>query len=496
VTRGDIVVVGLGPAGADLLVPAARSAISGATTRFTRTARHPAIDDLAAEGVTFRSFDDVYDRAQSIDEVYVSIASTLADASRDSGVLYAVPGNPAVAERSVELLRARGDVQVRVVPGLSFADLAWATLGVDPAARHAEVVDGHDFSLDATTGSFLLIGQVDSRFVLSDVKLELLEALAPDAGVTALQRLGLPDEAVRRVALADLDRDVEPDHLTALAVDLAVDLGAPNAGADFARFVALTARLRDPGGCPWDAEQSHHSLARYVLEEAYETVEAIEALPGDAPAGGATVDPRAYAALEEELGDLLYQVVFQAKLASEAGAFTVDDVIRGVHEKLVRRHPHVFGTVEADTTDEVLRNWEQIKQAEKGRTSLMAGVDAGLPSLLYAHKVLRKAAAVGLADEPVDAAVARVRDAADAYTRADEHDVQAVERALGDLLSGAVRMARARGIDGESALRGWAARFRARFEAMEQLAAARDVDLAGADPSAVRELWDDAGRGT
>ncbi len=489
-TTAGVVVVGLGPAGADLLLPAARAEIVRATTRFTRTARHPAVDDLARDGVTFRSFDDVYERAASIEDVYVTIASTLAGvATREGEVLYAVPGSPAVAERSVELLRARDDVDVRVVPGLSFADLAWATLGVDPAGRGGEVVDGHDFSLDATTGSHLLVAQVDSRFVLSDVKLELLEVLPPDARVTVLQRLGLAEQSVRDVALADLDRDVEPDHLTALAVEL----GDRRTGAQFARFVALTARLRDPGGCPWDAEQTHHSLARYVLEEAYETVEAIETLPGDAPAG--EVDTRAYAPLEEELGDLLYQVVFQAKLATEAGAFTVDDVIRGVHDKLVRRHPHVFGTVEADTTDEVLRNWEHIKRAEKGRTSLMAGVDAGLPSLLYAHKVLRKAAAVGLADERADAAAVRVRDAADAYVRARDDDVDATERALGDLLAGAVRMARARGVDGESALRGWAARFRALFEAMERLAAARGTDLADAEAATVRELWDEAGDG-
>jgi tetrapyrrole methylase family protein/MazG family protein len=255
VTTAGIVVVGLGPAGADLLLPAARAEIVRATTRFTRTARHPAVDDLARDGVTFRSFDDVYERAASIDDVYVTIASTIADvAAREGEVLYAVPGSPAVAERSVELLRARDDVDVRVVPGLSFADLAWATLGVDPATRGGEVVDGHGFSLDATTGSHLLVAQVDSRFVLSHVKLELLEVLPPDARVTVLQRLGLPEQSVRDVALVDLDRDVEPDHLTALAVEL----GGRRAAAEFARFVALTARLRDPGGCPWDAEQTHH----------------------------------------------------------------------------------------------------------------------------------------------------------------------------------------------------------------------------------------------
>jgi tetrapyrrole methylase family protein/MazG family protein len=487
VSRGRVVVVGLGPSGADLLVPAARAAIERIPTRFVRTARHPTVDDLARDGVTFRSFDEVYDAARSIDDVYPAIADALAEAAeRDGEVLLAVPGNPAVAERTVTLLRGRDDVTVEVVPGLSFAELVWARLGIDPMATGARVVDARDARFVDAHGP-VLVAQVDSRFVLSDVKLALLEHLDPDARVTVLQRLGRDDESIREVALAELDHDVEPDHLTAVLAHLE----AHTVGAAMERFVGLTERLRAPGGCPWDGEQTHHSLARYALEEAYEVVEAIDALPTDAPAAGAAVHPLAYAALEEELGDLLYQVVFHATLAREAGAFTTTEVIDGIHDKLVRRHPHVFGTVDATTSSEVLANWEQLKRAEKGRASVMDGVDAGLPSLLYAHKLLSKASSVGI-ETGSAAEEARVVAAAGAdLVTAEGADA---EHALERLLASAVALARSKGLDGESVLRGWAARFRSRFEAMERDVAARGIDVATADRDAVNGWWDATAR--
>ena len=246
-------------------------------------------------------------------------------------------------------------------------------------------------------------------------------------------------------------------------------------GRELARLLALAERLRGPGGCPWDAEQTHHSLTRYVLEEAYEVVEAIEALPADA--GRST--PAAYAALEDELGDLLFQVVFHSVLAEEAGAFTIADVARGIHDKLVRRHPHVFGDVVADETSDVMRNWEQIKKHEKGATSIVDGITPGLPSLLYTHKLFRKAASVGLDPGALDEALDRI-DAAVARLRAGDPDLEAD---LAEVLAATVVIARAGGVDAESALRGWAARYRRRFEAMEQLAIARDLDLAALDPA-------------
>lgn len=459
-----IVVVGLGPAGADHLLPVARAALELAPNRFARTARHPAVDDLVAEGVTFTSFDDVYDAAPDFESAYREIAARLVAAAHEHGeVAYAVPGNPAVAERTVAWLRADATVDVELVAGVSFADLAWVRLGVDPMDGDTRVVDGRSID-EADLAGRLLVAQCDNGFVLSDVKLALLEHLGPDTPVTVLQRLGLPHEQVTVVPLEELDRGaVTPDHLTSVFVDA----GAVGAARELVRLLQLAKRLRDPGGCPWDAEQTHHSLTRYLLEEAYEVVEAVEHL---STAG--------YAPLEDELGDVLYQVVFHAIIAQEAGEFTMADVARGIHDKLVRRHPHVFGDVVATESDDVVRNWEQIKKEEKGTTSIMAGITPGLPSLIYTHKLFRKAASVGLAPGTCEDALDRI-DAAVAGLRADED----VERHLAQVLAASVIVARASGVDAESALRGWAADYRRRFEAVE-----RDADARGVD---ITDLWPD-----
>jgi tetrapyrrole methylase family protein/MazG family protein len=465
-----IVAVGLGPAGADHLLPVARAALASATHRYARTLRHPAVHDLVGAGVTFTSFDDVYDAAPDLETAYGEIAARLVAAAHEHGeVVYAVPGSPAVAERAVALLRADDTVEVELVAGVSFADLAWVRLGVDPMDGDARVVDGRDIDAAELAGR-LLVAQCDNQFVLSDVKLALLEHLGPDTPVTVLQRLGLPDEQITVVALEELDRGaVAPDHLTSVFVDA----GAVSAAREMVRLLQLAKRLRDPGGCPWDAEQTHHSLTRYLLEESYEVVEAVENLPD---AG--------YAPLEDELGDLLYQVVFHAVIAQEAGEFTMADVARGIHDKLVRRHPHVFGDVVANETSDVMRNWEQIKKEEKGITSIVAGITPGLPSLLYTHKLFRKAASVGLDPGTLDEALVRI-DAALVGLRTNAD----LERDLAQVLAASVIVARAAGVDAESALRGWAADYRRRFEAMEHLALERGLDLAALDPPAVAALW-------
>ncbi|MGH9038456.1 MAG: MazG family protein, partial [Acidimicrobiia bacterium] len=432
---GRVVVVGLGPAGADLLLPAARVALEAIEPgrRFTRTARHPAVADLAAGGLDMVACDDVYETATSAEEVYQAISARLLAAAEAGDVALAVPGSPAVGERTVALLRRALGARLVIVPGLSFAELAWARLGVDPTDG-AHLADGKALPSALPAGP-LLVSHCHSRLVLSDVKLALAERLPPEATVTVLQRLGLPDEVVTTVALSELDRSFEPDHLTAVFADLPP--GGP--GAAWERLVSLIERLRAPGGCPWDAEQTHHSLARHCIEEAYEVIEAIEALPASAPGGPEPVPEGAYQALEEELGDLACQVVFHATFAREAGAFTITDVLDGVHDKLVRRHPHVFGTVEVSGADEVLANWEQIKRAEKGRSSLMDDVPQGLPSLLYAHKLYRQAAAAGLGFGTTGEARNRALEALAGLPDEAGGDL---EPALGEALAALVYLAR------------------------------------------------------
>ncbi len=485
---GVVTVVGLGPAGTDLLLPAARAALATAGRRFVRTVRHPAVGQLASEGVELESFDAVYDDAPSLADAYTTIARTVIDVARDDGhVVYAVPGNPAVAEQSVALLHeaaGRGEVEVFVVPGLSFADLAWARLGVDPMAG-AHVVDARAFAAGtAGLGGPMLVAQCDSKFVLSDVKLALLEVVGPEHPVVVLQRLGLADERVTNLELVELDRSVEPDHLTAVFVDV----GGARVGAEFVRLVELAERLRGPGGCPWDAEQTHASLAKYLVEEAYETLEAVERLPPDAPP--AEVDPELDVLLADELGDLLYQVVFHSILAGERGAFTIADVSRGIHDKLVRRHPDVFGTSAPESSAEVMQTWEQIKRAEKGTGSIVAGVTPGLPALLYADKLLSKAKTAGVTDLVAPDVLPAVEAAFIALSAGSpEPDTDGDTLLIGSMLGALVLLARRRGVDGEGALRTWVQRLISRFRAYEAIADEEGVDVTTLDQARAAELW-------
>ena len=448
--RPRVTVVGLGPGGVDLLTAGTREALAADRPRFLRTRRHPAAEAVAGA----ETFDDVYESSGSIDDVYPAIVEQLVAAATESGdVLYAVPGSPLVAEHTVELLLADDRVEVEVLPALSFLDLAWVRLGVDPVSVGVRVVDGHRFAVEAAgERGPLLVAQCDSAHVLSDVKLVLdggpEPAIADDAEVVVLQRLGLPDERVERVPWAELDR-VEADHLTSVYLP---ELAAPVA-RELARFVELVAVLRDE--CPWDQEQTHESLRRHLLEEAYEVLEAIDHLDLDTGEG--------YEHLEEELGDLLFQVLFHARLAAEAGQFTVADVATTVHDKLVSRHPHVFGDVEAHDADAVVANWEQIKKAEKGRESVFDGVPDAIPALLYALKVQKKAAS--LADGGLDvAAVARAplpdQALAAAHQATDDDTV-------GALLFAIVDQARLAGVDPETALRAAAVRYRDTVRAAE-----------------------------
>jgi tetrapyrrole methylase family protein / MazG family protein len=459
---GRVVVVGLGPGDSRLVSVAAQAAIAAAATRFVRTTRHPSAS--LVEPAT--SFDSLYERAGSMEEVYAGIVDALvASTSAGGPVLYAVPGSPLIAERTVELLRADARVEVEIVPGLSFLDLAWARLGIDPVAAGVQLVDGHRFAIEAAGqhGAFL-VAQCDSRSVLSEIKLAVEDG--PD--VVVLQRLGLPDEAVATVAWADLDRGVDPDHLTCLWIPA---LGEPVA-AELVRFTELVRTLR--ARCPWDQQQTHRSLTRHLLEETYEVLEAIDELDGG---------PEGYDHLEEELGDLLFQVAFHATLAAEEGQFTLADVARRVHDKLVARHPHVFGP-----SDQPMPNWEELKKAEKGRASVMDGVPGHLPSLLYAYKLQGKAASVGFDWKDATGAWPKILEELDeleaAIDGAADASADAVNEELGDVLFSIVNVARHLGLDPESALRESAAKFRSRFQAMEKLAEARHVAIDD-------DLWDE-----
>jgi tetrapyrrole methylase family protein/MazG family protein len=491
--RPRIDVVGLGPAGPELITEETFGLIGAAPALFLRTRRHPA----AAAFPDAQTFDHHYERAGTFDEVYRDIVRDLVVAATTMGsVAYAVPGSPVVAERTVALLRDHpavlaGVVELVVHASVSFLDLAFSRLGVDPVADGVRVIDGDAFAVEAAgQRGPLLVAQCWSTSVLSDIKLSTESA--PADPVTVLRHLGLPDEQVWELPWDELDRSFVPDHLTSLWIPT---FAAPVA-AELVRLDELVHVLRQQ--CPWDREQTHGSLARHLLEESYEALEAIDALStvdragddGDGPGGtssgraGTGGEELVVAHLEEELGDLLFQVYFHAVLAAEEGRFTLADVARGVHDKLVSRHPHVFGDVVADTPEELAANWEAMKKSEKNRSSVTEGIPAALPALALVAKLQRKALAVGMAlpdvSDDADRLTQGVSELAatggdrgqgdNGETRADDADhlddsghLDDSDR-VGELLFALVNLARSVGVDPETALRIKAASFRSSVE--------------------------------
>lgn len=474
VVRPLVHVAGLGPGPDELLSIATIRLIERIPHRFLRTARHP----NAHVAGTAESFDRLYETLPDFDAVYTAIAEELVAASTTHGeVLYLVPGSPLVLEASVA--RLVGDERVRCVvhPAIGFLDLAWSRLGLDPVEAGVRLIDGHRFATEAAgERGPLLVAQVHDRWVASEIKLAH-EHAEGDEPVVVLHHLGLPDERVFDVPWAEIDRAVEYDHLTALYVPR---LATPIAGS-FARLHELARTLRER--CPWDREQTHGSLVTHLIEETYEVVDALIALDPD--------DPATDEALIEELGDLLYQVEFHATIAEEEGRFTLAEVADRLHDKLVRRHPHVFGGTLATSASDVESTWDSIKRGERGDgSSMFDGVAAASPALTYATKVQSRAAKVGFdwpdAIGPADKIAEEARELASASSPDD------LMAELGDVLFSVVNLARHLGVDAEAALRGSAQRFRGRVETMETLARTRGLELRGLTLAQLDALWDEA----
>jgi tetrapyrrole methylase family protein/MazG family protein len=472
---GHITIVGLGPGGREYVTQQTLDAIGATRHRFLRTTKHPS----AALVPDATSFDDVYEEADTFADVYAEITRRLVDAAGEHGdILYAVPGSPLVLERSVAHLRADPRIECTVLPALSFLDLAYAALGIDPVESTVTLIDGHEFATAAAGRSGpLLVAHAHANWVLSDMKLAVDEADG-DEPVVILQRLGTPEQHIVHTTWAELDRVVEADHLTCVYIP---HLGSP-VGHSLVRFHELARTLREQ--CPWDKEQTHQSLVKYLLEETYEVVDALQDLdPEDASTDSALI---------EELGDLLYQIEFHATIAEQEGRFTMTDVVDGVHDKLVRRHPHVFGEVIADDAGTVVANWDAIKHAEKGRTSVFDGVATSQPSLSYAYHVQRKAAKVGFDWPDVGGALPKIaEEAAELSDAIADGDQARMDDELGDLLFAVVNVARHLDVEPEAALRAAAHKFRRRFEHVEQLAAQRGVALGTADLATLDALWDE-----
>lgn len=476
---GPIIVVGLGPAGLDRLRSADLAVLEEPDNKVVvRTAEHPAAAELAQRRPII-ACDDLYEQSADFDEVYEAIAARVLEAAASGPVVYAVPGSAVVGERSVPLIRAVATgIPVEIRPGESFIDLACAAVGIDPIADGLQVLDARALPDPLPFHVPTLITQIDSPLIASEVAVTLGRTLPDDHDVTVIDRIGDEDAEVRATPLAGLAK-LEFGSRTTLFV--------PPASVGILGLVATNRILRLE--CPWDAEQTHHTLVSHLIEETYETVDAVSKLPVAAPGG--EPDLGAYAELEEELGDLLIQIVFHSTMAREAGAFDFDEVAEGIRSKIVSRHPHVFGDVEVKDAGEVIGNWEEIKRVEKRRESLMDDIPTVLPGLARADKIQSRVAAVGF-DWPDAAPVFDKVEEELGELRAAADDREGATNELGDLLFAVANLARHLHVDPDTALIRANDKFAARFRVVEELAATRSLRLRELSLDELDALWEEA----
>lgn len=452
-----ITIVGLGPGSADDITRRVWAAIEQADTVVLRTERHPCVPQLPIHGRRV-TCDDLYEAHAAFADVYAAIVERVLDIARTGDVVYAVPGDPTVGESTTGMLIAAAEaaaIGAGILPGISFIEPTLALVGVDG-------IDGVQL-LDALVVGAMhhppinpdapaLISQVYSRQVASDLKLTLMNQYPDEFEVMLVHGAGSPGARVERLALYEIDRSPHIDHLTSLFVPALGDM------ASFERFQDIIAHLRAPEGCPWDKEQTHESLRRYIVEETHEVLDAIDR--GD------------WNALAEELGDVLLQVVLHTQIAIDDGEFNMSDVLRAVNHKMIRRHPHVFGDVAANDSSQVVANWEAIKQREKAAngdaapTSILGGIPTSLAPLAQSYQLQHKAGKVGF-DWPNIVPVAdKLREELDEFLKAESPDERLKE--LGDILFVVVNLGRHVGIDDpETALRLTNLKFRTRFQAVE-----------------------------
>ena len=465
-----ITVIGLGPGTLDRVSAPVRDLLLTEGRRvIARTRDHPALAELAEHReVVF--CDDLYESSDSFDEVYSAIAERVLAAAAVGHVIYAVPGSPAIGEFAVQRILAAAD-DVEVIAGESFVDAVLAEIGYDPLDRGLQILNGHHLPDPLVLDKPTLIGHLDRPEIMADVLDAVGRVIVEGSMVTVLAGVGASDAVVRTGIVESLDVDLAGLR-TSMFVD-AVPGGLIGA-------VQVMRRLRDE--CPWDREQTHQSLVKNLVEEVYELIEAIGRLPREG------IDWVAYAGVEDELGDVLLQVLFHEAIARQKGAFDIDGAAEVLRQKLVRRHPHVFGGVEVDDASEVKMNWDRIKEAEAGgpSESVLDGVAEGLPGLQRASKVQNRAAKVGFDWETAQQVLPKVREETDELERAMSGDGD-IDAELGDLLFSVVNLARHLDIDPELALRRATSTFEQRFRRME-----RSGPLEGLDLDALNRRWNSA----
>jgi len=476
-----ITLLGLGPGDPTLLTRQTWDTLQSASEIYLRTRQHPTVGSLPSH-LAIHSFDSLYEGGENFEQIYEQIISQILElGQRPEGVIYAVPGDPFVAEATCPEIARRAQalgIPVRTLAAVSFLEPTWRALGLDPFPRLTladafELASAHHppFPPDFPA----LIAQIHSRQMASEVKLTLMAHYPDEHAVKLIHAAGTPDELVESLPLYEIDRSPHTGLLTSLYL--------PPLGeyTSFESFQEVVARLRAPDGCPWDRKQTHHSLRPYLIEEAYEALAALD-----------SGDP---GTLFEELGDLLFQIVIHAQIAAEDGEFTMVDVVRSISTKLIRRHPHVFGDVKVDGVDGVLVNWEKLKAEERaakgeGHKSILDGVPVTFPALAQSAAYQQRAARVGFDWPDVEGVFDKIAEEVEEIRTAPDPVARATE--IGDLLFVVTHLANWYDVNPEDALRETNARFRGRFAYIENAAREQGREVSDLSVEGMNGLWKEA----
>lgn len=477
-------IVGLGHGDIGNLTLNAYNKINDGNKIMLRTDKHIIVDYLNENNIEYDSYDYAYEEKDKFEDVYEFIAKDLIEMTKNyNEINYLVPGHPLSSEKTSEYLLLYGkdnDVDINIISSMTFISPILKLVQKD-ITNGTKIIDSLSIDnneLDINTD--IIITQVYNKLIASEMKLCLSEVYGDEHEITVLNKIGLKEESLKKIQIHELDRLENFDHTTYIYIPKVENNTIRK--YNMYNLIKIMEKLRSKEGCPWDMEQTHESLREFVIEEAYEVVDAIDSEDVDL--------------LTEELGDLLLQIVFHSQIGKEEGYFNINDVISAVCNKMILRHPHVFKNTNVENVDEVLYNWNVIKDREKNinsYTDRLKQISKSIPALSKSFKVQQKAADVGFDWPDISGAKVKFEEEYDELLNAiKENDIKNIEEELGDLIFAIVNISRFLNVNPEVALNKTVSKFISRFEYIEDESGKIDKKMENMTLEEMDELWNRA----
>lgn len=483
---GKIYILGLGPGNVDSLTMGVVDKIKNGNRNYLRTKKHPTVEFFTENNISYETYDYLYEKEDEFKDIYQYMADDLIEKAKKYGTInYLVPGNPLVAEMTVDILlkRENEEMKIEVISGISFIEPIIELVKRDPI-NGLKIVDGTRFNIsDIDINLDCIIAQVYNMRIATDIKLKLSEVYGDEYEIYLIDSAGIKsEEEILRIPIYELDRVKDVGHLTSIYIPKMDKINKKIYNIN--DIVDTVEILRSDEGCPWDRKQTYESMRECVLEEAYEVVEAVDEDDIDG--------------LVEELGDLLLQIIFYAQIGLEYGEFNLHNITTNLNEKLIYRHPHVFNRKKLAKSDEMMYNWDKLKFEDRNITTYTDTLKdvPKLPSLMSSYKIQERASKAGFDWDSVNGALDKVREeyyeVIEAIDDIEGGDVGEVEEELGDLLFAVVNVCRFFNVNPEVALNKTINKFITRFEFMETKVEQMGNELQDMTLEEMDKLWDEA----